>query len=441
MSVRTGALLATMVMLAATFAGCGSGQSGSPGQGLEASAACSTTLTPSSGASTLASAIVSAPDGSTICLASGRYPFIHVVGAAHASYVTLRSAPGATATLTEGMEVANSSFLRVEGLHLSGAPAGIDMRDSPGYPGSRDYQLIDDTFEDDAYGIALDGAGAGPIKDVLIERDVMRNIDWAGAGCRAGYADGQAVTLEDSEGVTITHNSFKEVSWHFIQGGGAGPEGVTVEHNLFEGPIPASRRACTHLNVWQIFAGGENNTFANNIVRGEPGNPASITPLLFETETSSGKCTGTMSNTTVSNNLFVYADAAYSIQIMTTHGLTVKDNTVVGSKYGTTVYNEPKCALGTNYDVSHNIDVGNESGADMSLGGCEGACTFEYNVTEDASAERAGGAGSHYVVDWSPSWASTSWDPTKKPSVPTDYYHPIGLPFWAGYEGSGSGGP
>src|SRR5205085_235319 len=76
----------------------------------------------------------------------------------------------------------------------------------------------------------------------------------------AGYAGGQGVTNYYGDGITVSHNTFKEVSWHYIQGGGASL-GMMVDHNLFEGPIPPAHAACTHLNVWQIWDGGRNDTF------------------------------------------------------------------------------------------------------------------------------------------------------------------------------------
>lgn len=396
-----------------------------------AGGACTTTVTPSTGASAIARDIVSAADGATICLANGSYPAIDVVGAAHSEYVTIKPAVGATATVA-GVEVADSSFLRFEGLHMS---EGFNMRDSS-TSASHDYQFIENTFEGDAYGIVLYG-GSAPISKVLIEGNYMRNIDFPGEACdKPTYAGGQAITLFNAEGVTIAHNTFKEVSWHYIQGGSQGPEGVNVEHNLFEGPIQADRLACTHLNVWQIWDGGEDDIFRDNIVRGEPGHPAAITPILFETETSSGSCTGAMSNSTVSDNLFIDDAAAYSIQVMTTQGLTVTHNTVVGSSYGTIVYREEACPNGTDYDVTNNIDVKNDAGTDMSLGGCEGSCIFEYNVTEDSSAERAPET-KHFLTDWTPSWTTTIWNPATEPTPPAGYYIPIGLPFAAGYEGGG----
>jgi hypothetical protein len=396
---------------------------------------CGKTVYPSLPAREIARVIVEAADGETVCLAAGSYPEITVLGAAHHRYVTVRPA-GAGVTVA-GIEVRDSSFLRFEGLHMS---EGFNMRDTPAVA-SHDYQFIDDSVENAAYGIVLYG-GSGPIRNVRIEHNHMRNIDFPGPACNnPGYAGGQAVTIYYAEGVRIAHNVFKEVSWHYIQGGGAGPGGVTVEHNLFEGPIPADRSACTHLNVWQIWQGGVNDTFSNNVVLGAVGHPAAITPILFETGPGGSVCTDTMRGTTISNNLFVDDAAAYSIQVMTTAGLTLTHNTVVGSTYGTIVYRSPGCPSGSNYDIGYNIDVENRGNAgrsaDISLGGCRGHCAFHHNVSGDASAARAPGAR-HRVIYWRPNWLTTSWNPLLRHSPPPGYYVPRHLRISAGYRPSGS---
>jgi hypothetical protein len=412
---------------------------GGPAAKARRTARCDATLSAAGSEAALAQAIVAAPDGTTICMRSGSYPPVRLRGAAHRAYVTVRPAPGASVSIA-GMEVKNSSFLRFEGLRMT---AGFNMRDTSA-GASHDYQFLGDTFENDVYGIVLYG-GSAPIKNVLIEGNSVRNIDFPGTSCRSpgpGYAGGQAVTLYYAEGVTVAHNLFKEVSWHYIQGGGAGPAGVRVEHNLFEGPIQADRVACTHLNVWQIWQGGVNDTFSNNVVLGEAGRPAAITSILFETGSAGATCADSMSGTAISNNLFVDDAAAYSVQVMSTRNLTFTHNTVVGSTYGTLVYKGRACPGGSGYRIAYNVDVQNRGNAsrspDMSLGACQASCTFDHNVSGDASAAGTPGAR-HSVVYWSPKWRRTSWNPLAQRSPPAGYYAPKGLRFAAGYE-RGAGG-
>ena len=87
-------------------------------------------------------------------------------------------------------------------------------------------------------------------EDVLLAIDIaeryyqrqQRKLTIANENCSVppGVGEGQGITMEWADGVTIRHNKFKEIVWHYLQGGG-GPEGVRVENNLFEGPIPGGR--------------------------------------------------------------------------------------------------------------------------------------------------------------------------------------------------------
>jgi PKD domain len=400
------------------------------------SAKCTTTDSSSMSASSIASSIVSAADGSTVCLASGSYPFIHIVGAAHNAYVTVRPASGATAIIA-GAEVANSSFLRFEGLKMT---EGFNMRDSS-TAASHDYQFIQNTFAEPLYGIVLFG-GSGPIKRVLIEGNYMHYVhlsDPEVAGkCSAGYAQGQDVTIDNAEGVTIAHNTFNEAAWHYIQGGGAGPEGVNVEYNLFEGHI---LMACSHLNLWQIWAGGENDTFKNNVAVGQGrgmknglSEEAATDGVIFENGPGSVECGTTMKNSVIENNLFINAATSYELQIYTTESAMIKNNTVVGSEWGTALLTE-HCGAGSNYTMTHNIDVENQgSGGDFGFGACSGACLFDYNVSQDSSASQAG--STHYMTNWSPKWTTTAWSPATEPTAPAGFYAPTGLSIEAGYQGN-----
>jgi len=392
---------------------------------------CTTTVNAGEGAGAIAAAIVAASDGATICLEGGSYPLIRVVGADHGRYVTVRPVAGATASVA-GVEVADSSFLRFQGLRMT---EGFNMRDSRA-GASHDYQFIDDTFAEPLYGIVLYG-GSGPIRRVLIEGNYMHHVHLAqperDGRCRAGYATGQDVTIDYAEGVTIARNTFRQAEWHYIQGGSAGDEGVDVEHNLFTGRI---FYPCSHLNIWQIFGGGTNDTFRDNIAVGEPGQEAATDGLIFENGPGSTVCADRMTDSVVENNLFVDAGSSYEIQLYTATGATVSHNTVVHSQYGTGLLTSGGCGAGSDYTMTHNIDVENNGSArDFDFGECAGLCVFDYNVSEDESA-RANGA-THYVVNWSPSWRTTAWDPQAQPTPPAGWYLPRGLPFAAGYEGGG----
>jgi hypothetical protein len=417
------------------FAGCGKTGSGQVRSASSASAACTVTIAPGMPAGSLADAIVGASDNTTVCLSSGHYPFIHFSGAKHGGYVTVRPAPGAQVDIA-GMEVSDSSFLRFEGLRSS---AGFNMRDK-GDSASHDYQFLDNTFEAPLYGIVLDG-GSGPVKKVLIEgnhiRDVHLEAPEVAGKCSAGYAQGQDITLYNAEGVTISHNVFDQAAWHYIQGGGAGPEGVDVEHNLFEGHIAM---ACSHLNIWQIWAGGENNTFRGNVTIGRGlgvsnglSEEAATDGILFENGEGSTECGVKMKNTVIEDNLFVDAATSYELQVYTTEGATIAHNTVVGSQWGTALL-PTACGAGKDYTMANNIDVEDQgAGADFHFGSCTGTCLFDENVSQDASA--SGYGSERHVSGWSPKWVTTTWG-TSAGQPPKGFYVPVGLPFDAGYRGT-----
>jgi hypothetical protein len=105
---------------------------------------------------------------------------------------------------------------------------------------------------------------------------------------------------------------------------------------------------------------------------------------------------------------------------------------VVGSEYGTALLTE-HCGAGSNYTMTHNIDVEDKgNGNDFNFGACTGTCTFDYNVSQDKSASSA-----HSAINWAPKWVTTSWSSLTEPTPPTGYYIPTGLPIEAGYKGSG----
>jgi hypothetical protein len=399
--------------------------------------ACTMTLAPGAGAQAIAATIVRAPDGATICLTGGRYPFVHVSGATHSRYVTVRPAAGATATLA-GMEVSDSSRLRFQGLHMT---EGFNMHDTAGYPGSRDYQFLENTFEEPLYGIVLKG-GRGPIKGVLIERNYMHRVHLerpeVDGHCSAGYAQGQDVTIFYAEGVTIARNTFREAAWHYLQGGGAGPEGVDAEHNLFEGH---QMLACSHLNIWQIWDGGQNDTFKDNIaigtgtgeVRGRS-KEAATDGLIFENGPAGADCATRMQGTVIDNNLFVDAASSFAIQVYTTAGVRIEDNTVVRSQYGTGLLTE-RCGASTDGVMMRNVNVENTGPARAFVFSCSGGCRFDRNVSDDASAALFGAHS--FKTGWEPTWITIAWNPASEATPPPGYYLARGLPFAAGYRGGG----
>jgi hypothetical protein len=424
--LTVGAVLAVLVAGGVTWLLVASGACGctSPPRARQA-VTCTTTVAPGMSASAIAGAVVAASDGSTICMRAGRYPDLTITGAEHGSYVTIRPVPGER-VIVPSWEIRNSAFLRFVG--LTSVSEGWRVTDE-----IHDMQWIDNYFTGNR-GLVLGAAMAA--KRLLIEDNTFEKIKIPNEDCRVapGVGQGQAITMEYADGVTITHNKFKEVIWHYIQGGG-GPGGAKVEYNLFEGPMVGRRAECTHLNVWQIFDGGENDTFSNNIVRGKPGRPAAVTPILFEhgvpAKDGPYPCSHLYTNIKLENNLFIDSAAAFVVQISNTDGLTYSRNTVVGGEYGVWLDRSDICGAGTDLTADRNIVVETQSvGAPQRfvLGECHGACGFDYNVSDDTTAGALG--STHHVVRWAPSWATTA-------NGHAGFYIASGLPFSAGYDGTG----
>ncbi len=365
-----------------------------PTAAVATSQACTTTL--GAGAN-IASAIAAAPDGGVICLQNGSYPH-EVVSSMHTSYVTVEPAGGATASVA-GIQTNGTSFLRLQGLNFT---SGVDMRGSADH----DIQVLDNDIGNSCFGVAISG-NSGPVNNVLVSGNTIHNLSTANCG-GSGYAAAQGVTINWGNNVTISYNTFADIGEHYIQGCGSP---TTVDHNLFKGPGTPDSGA--HLNIWQIWSGGSDCSFTNNVIQPDAADPIS---LIFENGPG-GDGSATMSNITVSNNLFDHDATQEPWQIGAINGLTVTNNTVIGSHYGSVIQSEGGLA-GSNYDIQHNIVVGTTDGSDFSYGGCSSSCTFDYNVSDDSSA--AQGGSSHYLTRWSPSWNNTT------------QYLPIGLPFSAG---------
>lgn len=416
---------------------------------------CTQTLKPSEPATTLESVIREAAGGETICMEEGSYPELKMLGgrgeAGRSSFVTIRPKGGAYVVLSGKLEVRYSSYERYEKLHFH---APVDLNDAPTHKGGHDYQFVDDSWENAKAGIGLEGGnpaeGGSFLKKVLIEKDYFYNAEIESHGiaghtgeCKAGE-DGQMVTLGvHVEGVSVKHSTFYDAQWHYIQGASHGPEGMDVENNLFIGYDPWE---CAHLNIWQIYQGGENNTFKNNIIHGRGTKElpsggheeSSVDWLQWENGAASGECSVHMKNSVVENNLVVDGNNA---ELWTMEGLQVEHNTVVGEHGGlnvisTTEYNH--CGSGRNYTMTHNLGVE----ASLALGASSEGNLFDFNASTDSSAN-AGGS-THYDIKWRPSWITTAWNPFKEveegnhfPRPPAGYYIPTSLTVEAGYVGGG----
>jgi len=435
------------------------------------SVSCSKTLKPSEKAAELESQIEGATSGHTVCFATGKYDErIELSGPeGHPSYVTLRPALGANPEFF-GMSLTDASYLRIEKLKFVGKLGAVTKGSETGREqqggntemfGSENIEWLEDSWEDMEHGAALRESEGKPTRKVVFENDYMYNAEFGEVkneasgenipfGCNSGLFHGEDIVMPDASEVAIRHDTFFLTDGHYIQGG----TDVAIEHDLFEGDNPYG---CQHVNVWQVFMGGENLTFSDNIVygrgRGGGNGPhgtgseeASSNALLFQNGGNSSECTNvTMTNAVLENNVFVNGGG----QAFQTQGIeseSVKHNTVVGS--GGVGYSIGGYACTpTNLVFEENIGV-ETGGPSFSVNGSGVGFKCDKNVSEDETAKNAAAAceSSSHVVGWTPSWESSSWNPIAEteagnhfPKPPKGWYVPTAgsVAFAAGYEGGG----
>jgi len=334
----------------------------------------------------------SASGGAVICLNNGAYSF-NVSRANKSTMVTVKAAAGASPTVGYSM-LNQATNLRFEGLKFTGGLEALG-------PSSK-LQLVDNEFTG-PFGFHANGqdnSNGTSVTDVLIEGNNIHNLDYTGS---QGTANGYGVTA--SNGVarfTIRDNTIKSPASDYIQF--ASPETATIDHNTFLGPSLLGSHQ-DHQDLVQIFGGGQNITFTNNVAR----NTGTQESLLFQE--------GAFSNVVIENNLFDHDSRGYTCQLYQSQGMVFRDNTVVGSHWGCLFRDLASSSAGSGYQIDHNVFVGTAEGSDVSTEGrAAGWGTYDYNVSEDGSA-----SGSHSVRNWKPSWVDT-----------TDYT-PLGLGFTAGF--------
>jgi hypothetical protein len=361
--------------------------------GAETSAAqinCSRTLDPGAD---VAGAIRAAPGGATICLAGGPYGTIEASGVRKSRPVTVRPAPGERAEV-DGIDLLDPSGLRFVGLHLSD---GVSVS-----PSAHNLQFLDNEITG-SNGIYLFGDYriGKRVENVLIEGNKIHDIDYSGTQ-EAGYGYG----IEGVGAVhrmTIRDNTIQSPASDYIQS--ATPVHWVVDRNTFLGPSLLGSHE-DHQDLWQIFGGGRDLRFTNNVAR----NTGTQESLLFQE--------GAFRKVVVENNLFDHDSRGYTCQIYQSSGLVFRRNTVVGSRWGCLFRDLASSPPGSDYRVERNVFAETGDGPDVSTEGrADSWGNYDYNVSGDGSA-----SGRNSLRRWQPSW------------VDTISYEPRRLPFAAGYE-------
>jgi hypothetical protein len=343
--------------------------------------------------SNLSNAIAVARGGTTICLREGDYAVIEATRVKKSPPVTIRSLPGDRVKV-RGIYLIDPSGLHFVALHLTD---GVSISPSASNIGFVDNDITGSNgiylFGDYRIGKRVD--------NVLIEGNDIHDIDYSGTQ-ETGYGYG-IEGVGDVRNMTIRDNTIQSPASDYIQS--ATPVHWVVDHNTFLGPSLLGDHE-DHQDLWQIFGGGRNIAFTNNVAR----HTGTQESLLFQE--------GAFRKVVVKNNLFDHDSRGYTCQIYQSSGLVFSHNTIVGSRWGCLFRDEASSPPGSGYRVENNVFADTSDGGDVSTEGRAGSWgTYDYNVSSDGSA-----GGSHSLRRWSPRWAG----------VVT--YAPLGLPFAAGYE-------
>jgi hypothetical protein len=399
-------LLVLPILAAAALAGCGGGggdSSSSSGSTAVAEKppqrpACTTTIGPGA---ELAVALAKAHAGTVLCLREGDYAGAEIPAADtdFNDFVTVQPAPGATPAFGGEMVFEGARHLRLEGL---GFRAGLAFT-----PETEAVQLL----ENDVSGIGGiyffgDADQGGSSTQVLIADNRIHDIDYSGP--QDGYQGYGIKSVGVQHGFVVRGNTIESVAADYIQTDVA--DDWTVEGNTFLGPTLVGTHPQEHQDLWQVYAGGRQMTFRDNVAR-DTGTGES---LLFQLTYPGDR----FEDVSVENNLFDHDTAGFSTQIYQVDGLSFRDNTVVGSRFGCVFRRDDRYPPGSGYRVEGNVVAETAAGSDFGVeNGVENWGTFDANVSSDDSA-----TGPHSVRNWQPRWGNT-----------VDY-PPLGLPISAGFK-------
>ena len=356
---------------------------------------------------------------------AGTYSGFTVNGDNFTSAVTVQSADGTRdAVIDSGITIDNSSFITLKGLDVEGGGIGGDG--GVAYLGSsgHDYTLDNDTIANSDYGIII-GSSSGAISNVLVTGSTIHNIDFSGSS--AGTGGGQGV------------------SCYSVRDGDHGQPLDLLRGQLALHPVrrllgPDRRPQPVHLPVQPAFRGASERDadLAGRLGRQlhqqhrlrrrwdgwrERRDMRWLHPVR-ERARGWGTASDGFTNYDVSNNLFVNSGGSLPIQIQTTTGGTVSNNTVAdGFQYGVAIgFNGVTGVESTGLVSQYNIVTAAESGQDYRYG-CDGSgCVSDYNVSADSTAT---GTGS--IDGWAEDWETTTWNNPATTPMPAGFYVPADL--------------
>ena len=243
--------------------------------------------------------------GSVLCLRAGRHPRDPHPCRRHQEVRPgdhpIRSSQGARCSSGSSP----STTPAISGSRDSGSPAGSRSRPRPATSRSSTTRSLGPA------GIFLfgDASQGGATRRVLIADNLIHDIAYrVSQETHNGYG---IKSIGDQSDVTVRGNTIKSVAADYIQTDVA--NGWKVEGNHFLGPSLAGPHPLEHQDLWQIYAGGTDLSFTDNVARGT----GTSQSLLLQMTAAGDR----YSNVRISNNLFDHDSIGYTCQIYQADGL------------------------------------------------------------------------------------------------------------------------
>lgn len=427
-----GSTPATSAATATVASSGGTGGGGTVvGMAGEPNVTCNTTLNPGAN---IQNALASASTGQVVCLNGGNWSAQTITGVTHSGMVTLAATPGATVNIAGMTFTGQTNNLTIEGMNWTN-----QFFDRAGMSNVilqyNNLQNMPDTFAVWSYPRSVGGSGiATGVKVLYNQFDHIGScveLD-GGAGMQQNWTIAHNVCGPDvGDGISSANDPS-----HYIQIGGV--SGVTIDNNAFEGPYDAQGiNDGPHNNVIHVWGQQSDIDIENNIMWHTQSRAQTI--LIEE---------GATDNVTIKNNLDIEDPSNFTNSNIYTmawdvnkaHGETIENNTAVSPYWGTmdgVLYESGSgdYSSASNQTITGNIVVPKASGGNSNFNtSCASSCSYSGNVSGDGSAP-----GSGSVLNWNPSWQTTSWTPhsgSPWTPPPAGYYQPLGLSITAGYQGT-----
>ena len=254
----------------------------------------------------LQSALSKAASGDTILLAAGNYGALDLSNKQYSSYVTLRSADPDNEAVLTSVKMDNSSFIRLNDLHVSATSNGADGARVVGITNSHDIAVVNSEINGkvDSDFSGYYGLFAKSCSNITFANNYVHDVH-----------DG--VVIFGAQNTRITGNLVDYIGSDFFKF--AGLNGTLIENNTGGGHLYPSADA--HADFMQ-FQGATNN----GVIRGN-------VYLAQNNERAQGIFMGSdqlHTNILIEQNI-IYSGKANAIYVGYGSGITVRDNTLLST--------------------------------------------------------------------------------------------------------------